>query len=131
MKHQRLSLISLFFLSSFLLAFFPISRADLDSAFGEETVGNQVAAPEMSTDIYYKTEDPVSGPPAPKMQYPDTYGRSGGWIDNRSLLWIFIQQHFFLGSFILGVPMIAWMLELFSHARRRFSPERSSKLDRL
>src|SRR5581483_4585513 len=131
MKHQRLSLISLFFLSSFLLAFFPISRADLDSAFGEETVGNQVAAPEMSTDIYYKTEDPVSGPPAPKLQYPDPDCRSGGWIDNRSLLWIFIQQHFFLGSFILGVPMIAWMLELFSHARRRFSPERSSKLDRL
>src|SRR5581483_5435317 len=127
MKHQRFSLISLFFLSSFLLAFFPVSRTS--PAFGEEGVRTEAAAPEMSTDIYYKTEGPVSGPPAPKMQYPDTYGRSGGWIDNRSLLWIFIQQHFFLGSFILGIPMIAWMLELFSHARRRFSPERSSKLD--
>src|SRR3569832_317200 len=131
MKHQRLSLISFFFLFSFFLAFFPVSLAGLDPAFGEETVGNQAAAPEMSQDIYYKTEGPVSGPPAPKMKYPDTYGRSGGWIDNRSLLWIFTQQHFFLGSFILGVPMIAWMLELFSHARRKRSPERSSKLDRL
>ncbi len=85
---------------------------------------------EVSKDIYYGTPGPVSGSPAPKMRYPESYGRSG-WIDGRSLLWLFIQQHFFLGSFILGVPMIAWMIELFAHLRRRGHPEASGKQDHL
>ena len=130
MKHQRFSIISPFYLLLFFSLFFFVSLSRSELAFGEESVQNQAASPEMSKDIYYKTEGPVSGPPAPKMAYPESYGRSG-MVDNRSLLWLFIQQHFFLGSFILGVPMIAWMLELFSHARRRIDPERSSKLDRL
>ncbi|MFQ5580266.1 MAG: cytochrome ubiquinol oxidase subunit I [Nitrospiria bacterium] len=74
--------------------------------------------PSPQTDIYLGTEGVISGPPAPALSYPDSYG-GGGRIDSRSVLWIFIQQHFFLGSFILGVPMIAWMLELFGLFRKK------------
>ncbi len=100
----------------------------LDSPGG--TVSQQT-----SIDIYDKTVGPVSGPPAPKMRYPESYqakGLSLPWgIDGRQLLWVFIQQHFFFGSFILGIPMIAWMLECFSHFRRRDHPEESVRQDRL
>ncbi len=130
MKRPRFSVISsLFFLLFFcVLLLAPLTGSEF--AYGEGPSRPQSASPEVSKDIYYKTEGPVSGPPAPKMKYPESYDR-GGLIDNRSLLWLFIQQHFFLGSFILGVPMIAWMIELFSHFRRKSSPERSLKLDRL
>jgi len=99
------------------------------------SVQAEMAAPiqegaEISKDLYFGTEGPVSGPPAPAMRFPESYGRSIG-IDNRSLLWIFIQQHFFLGSFILGVPMMAWMLEIFSFLRRGADPQMSKKHDAL
>lgn len=81
------------------------------------------------TDIYLGTEGVISGPPAPALSYPDSYG-GGGRINSRSVLWIFIQQHFFLGSFILGVPMIAWMLESFGLFRKKGAAP-SEKHDRL
>ena len=112
------------------LSIFLLTLTHLPLAIADESAGSQAVAPETSRDIYYQTEGTVSGPPAPKMSYPESYGRSG-IIDSRSLLWIFIQQHFFLGSFILGVPMIAWMLELFSHFRRRRHPALSEKQDQL
>ena len=87
-------------------------------------------AEEVARDIYHKTEQVVSGPPAPRLQYPNSYG-GGRFLDHRSLLWVFIQQHFFLGSFILGVPMIAWMLELAAHVRRTRNPEAAAGHDRL
>ncbi len=94
-----------------------------------------VGAEEMARDIYHQTEHVVSGPPAPRLQYPESYGGGhlggGHSLDRRSLLWVFIQQHFFLGSFILGVPMIAWMLELAGHARRARNPEGAARQDRL
>lgn len=121
MKRKR-SPYTLFFF--FFLTFFTAP------AFASQTESSSPTGPEISRDIYYHTEGPVSGPPAPKMSYPETYGRGEGFIDGRSLLWIFIQQHFFLGSFILGVPMIAWMIELYSHFRRRRNREQSEKQDR-
>ncbi len=84
---------------------------------------------ETARDVYRQTEHQVSGPPAPALQYPGSYGT--GRLDHRSLLWIFIQQHFFLGSFILGVPMIAWMLELSGQAIRLRNPARAARQDRL
>ncbi len=84
----------------------------------------------ISEDIYLRIDGPISGPPAPKMKYPESYGESFV-SDNRSILWIFIQQHFFLGSFIIGVPMMAWMLELFSFFRRKANPTGSKKYDAL
>ncbi|MBI3804056.1 MAG: cytochrome ubiquinol oxidase subunit I [Nitrospirae bacterium] len=120
------------FLQTFFLFFILLNLFHFNTppAFAIESDSSSAASPEVSKDIYYQTDGPVSGPPAPKMSYPETYGREG-LIDSRSLLWIFIQQHFFLGSFILGVPMIAWMIELFSHLRRRRYPEQSEKQDRL
>ena len=119
-----------FFSYTFFLSFFLLTYFHPQPAFAEESTGSQAISSEVSKDILYQTEGPISGPPAPKLSYPGSYGRSGV-IDNRSLLWIFIQQHFFFGSFILGVPMIAWMVELFSHLRRRRSPDQAEKLDRL
>ncbi len=84
----------------------------------------------ISEDIYFGTEGIVSGPPAPKMRYPESYAGSTA-LDSRSLIWIFIQQHFFLGSFILGVPMMAWLIEIVSFLRRRTNPEGSNKHDQL
>lgn len=78
----------------------------------------QTGAGETAKDIYHATEGPVSGPSAPRLSYPQDY-RKLGPVDGRSLLWIFIQQHFFLASFILGIPMVAWMFELAGHFRRR------------
>jgi cytochrome bd-type quinol oxidase subunit 1 len=69
---------------------------------------------------------PVS---APRMVYPDSYG-AGTQYDHRFFLWLFIQQHFYLGSFILGTPMIAWFLELFAYFRRKDGQE-ARTLDRL
>ena len=83
-----------------------------------QTRHNTVRRTETTTDIYHRTPGQVSGPRAPQTVYPDSYGRLGP-LDGRALLWIFIQQHFFLGSFILGLPMIAWMLEVAAHFRRR------------
>ncbi len=91
---------------------------------------SQASAAEVAEDIYFKTPGTISGPPAPKLSYPQSYDR-GGKLDNRSILWVLIQQHFFLGSFILGVPMIAWMLEIFSFFRRKADPSQASKHDAL
>lgn len=84
----------------------------------------------ISEDIYFKTPGTISGPHAPELNYPESYDGSGK-LDNRSILWVLIQQHFFLGSFILGVPMMAWMLEIFSYFRRKSNPASAEKHDSL
>ncbi len=96
--------------------------------FAHGVADSQAAPFEVSKEINHKTNTPAVGPSAPRLRYPESYGAT---MDNRSLLWVFIQQHFFLGSFILGVPMIAWMLELFGHLRRKENPESSLKQDSL
>ncbi len=126
--HQGFRVFSLrFFLVLFILSlplFLGLSLAsEPDPSLQENT------APSLQTDIYFGTEGVVSGPPAPTLSYPDNYG-GGGQINSRSVLWIFIQQHFFLGSFILGVPMIAWMLEFFGLFRKK-GTDPAEKHDRL
>ena len=120
------------FLLLVLLSFSVFSSAGF--FFAKSSQGNHKLEMSLSDktgqDIYFKTPGTVSGPPAPKMRYPDSYG-GGSFLDNRSILWIFIQQHFFLGSFILGVPMMAWMLEIFSFLRRKTHPKETYKHDQL
>ncbi len=88
-------------------------------------------SPDLSTDIYHHVKRPVSGAPVPPLHYPESYRpmtRPKGleWlqkIEGRSILWFAIQQHFFFGSFIIGAPIIAWMVELYSHLRRHRGKE--------
>lgn len=123
-RFSRTSFIILACLSLFILFSARVSSGEGLSLDTTTTVDG------VSEDIYFKTPGTISGPPAPKLSYPESYDRSGR-LDNRSILWVFIQQHFFLGSFILGVPMIAWMIEIFSYARRNATTKASKKLDQL
>lgn len=66
---------------------------------------------EKAKDVFYKTEGIVSGPPAPKLKYPDDYGTYGGF-QSRTLLWVASQQHLYFGSFVLAVPMFVFVIEL-------------------
>ncbi len=128
--HQQFYRLSAPLFAAFLILSLVISSdlshaSEADPSFQEKTPSNPL------TDIYLGTEGVISGPPAPVLSYPDSYG-GGRRIDSRSVLWIFIQQHFFLGSFILGVPMIAWMLECFGFFRKRRAdpPEKHDQLGR-
>jgi hypothetical protein len=67
---------------------------------------------------------------APQMNYPESYGSSRS-LNNRFILWILIQQHFYLGSLVLGTPMIAWLMEVFAYFRRKKDKEGSWVIDRL
>ncbi len=84
--------------------------------------------PSFAEDLYQKSEQVINA--APQMAYPDSYG-GRKYYDNRLLIWIFIQQHFYLGSFILGTPMIAWLLELFASLRRKKTSDEARTLDTL
>lgn len=120
----------LFRTTSIILACLPLFIFLSVSLSSGKELSSETAAETLSEDIFFKTPGTISGPPAPKLNYPESYDR-GGKLDNRSILWVFIQQHFFLGSFILGVPMIAWMMEVFCYFRRSAKNSNSEKLDRL
>ncbi|MBI3598731.1 MAG: hypothetical protein HY201_04715, partial [Nitrospirae bacterium] len=66
---------------------------------------------EKAKDVFYKTEGIVSGPPAPKLKYPDNYG-TYGTFQSRTILWMANQQHLYFGSFVLAVPMFVMVVEL-------------------
>jgi hypothetical protein len=80
-------------------------------------------------DLYSQAPGEIS-PAAPRMVYPESYG-GDSMLNHRFLIWIFIQQHFYLGSFILGVPMIAWLLEMFAAFYRKRNLNEAKTLDRL
>jgi hypothetical protein len=121
-------------LATFFLFFFSTGEAWPKTEVSDPVIPQEVFQ-NTSIDIYDKTPGTISGPPAPRPSYPGGYsGKTLSFfngVDHRVLLWIFIQQHFFLGSFILGLPMIAWMLELFGHFRRKQHPEESERQDAL
>lgn len=121
---------SFFFLFSLSIFFgaLPASAAGASSHVSSEAPADAQGG--ISEDIYLGIRGVISGPPAPKLTYPKSYGDSFV-SDNRTVLWIIIQQHFFLGSFIIGVPMMAWMLEVFSFFRRKANPEGAKKFDAL
>jgi hypothetical protein len=87
------------------------------------------SASAQTADLYQRTGE-MRSPPVPQMSYPESYGGSTV-LNNRSVLWILIQQHFYLGSLILGTPMIAWLMELFAYFKRKKYEEKSQRLDRL
>ncbi|MFQ5543016.1 MAG: cytochrome ubiquinol oxidase subunit I [Nitrospiria bacterium] len=120
-KRPAFFFIPLFFFSAFFFNSHPV--------FAEKSTTGAPAS-ETARDIYFKTTGVISGPSSPEMTYPESYRGNLG-IDNRSVLWIFIQQHFFLGSFILGVPMMAWMLEIYSFLRRKGRGGNPFKYDQL
>jgi len=79
------------------------------------------------SDPYEQTEQ-TSSSVAPRMTYPKSYGNSDS-LNNRSVLWILIQQHFYLGSLVLGTPMLAWLIELFAYLKRKRAIQKSANLD--
>ncbi len=91
----------------FLLPFVPLSvgaEEGAAAAVDEEKVVK-------GKDVYYKVEGIVSGPPAPKLKYPDDYGTYGNF-QSRTLIWMANQQHLYFGSFVLAVPMFVFVMEL-------------------
>lgn len=68
----------------------------------------------MGKDVYYKTEGPISGPPAPKLKVGDypTASLPGVMKESRLVVWVIAQQHLYFGSFVLAVPIFCMVIEL-------------------
>ncbi len=65
---------------------------------------------EMGRDVYYKTEGPAVGMPAPVTEDNETfYPRYN--FESRVLLWVANQQHLYYGSFVLAVPIFCMCIE--------------------
>ena len=65
---------------------------------------------EKGRDVYYKTEGPAIGAPAPKTEDNETfYPRYN--FESRVLLWLANQQHLYYGSFVLAVPIFCMVIE--------------------
>ncbi len=70
-------------------------------------------APEVSSDVYFRTEGPVSGPPAPWLtgkdyrSLPLPYPLS----ESRIVVWVLAQQHNYFGAFVLGVLLLVTFAE--------------------
>ncbi len=76
-------------------------------AEGEEGEAEKV---EMGRDVYYKTEGPAIGMPAPVTEDNETfYPRYN--FESRVLLWVANQQHLYYGSFVLAVPIFCMCIE--------------------
>lgn len=66
-----------------------------------------------ATDVYYKTEGLVSGPPAPQLS-GDDYPRlnlPSIFSENRLWVWFLAQQHLYLGGFVLGALFLVLLFE--------------------
>src|SRR3989442_13773732 len=65
---------------------------------------------EKSRDVWYKTEGPVIGAPAPKTtDSVKDYPRYN--FESRVILWVALQQHLYYGSFVLAVPIFCMIVE--------------------
>lgn len=65
--------------------------------------------PQVSKDVYYKTEAVPVGPAAPSAR-ETTYPRYGS-VDNRILVWFVTQQHTYFGGFVLALPIFCVIFE--------------------
>ncbi len=94
-----------------LLPFIPLQAGAQEAPKAAAATEKKV---EKAKDVYYKgvgAEGIVSGPPAPKLKYPDDYG-TYGTFQSRTLIWVANQQHLYFGSFVLAVPMFVFVMEL-------------------
>src|SRR5437660_12812672 len=104
------------------LLFLPLLLPFPTGASGEATAPAAPAAPAASTkapdakpveksrDVWYKTEGPVIGAPAPKTtDSPKDYPRYN--FESRVILWVALQQHLYYGSFVLAVPIFCMIVE--------------------
>ncbi|MBI5197735.1 MAG: cytochrome ubiquinol oxidase subunit I, partial [Nitrospirae bacterium] len=74
----------------------------------------EAEAPKMGKDIYYKTEGPISGIAAPKLQAGDypVYKAAYPISESRIVVWTIAQQHLYFGSFVLAVPIFVMIIEI-------------------
>jgi len=91
-----------------MLPFVPVLAVAEDAPI---TTTEEAPKVERAKDVFYKKDGIVSGPPAPKTQYPADYGTYGK-LQSRTLLWVAAQQHLYFGSFVLAVPMFVFVMEL-------------------
>jgi len=83
--------------------------ADVVAAQKEGAEGEEKKV-EMGRDVYYKTEGPAIGMPAPITADNETfYPRYN--FESRVLLWVANQQHLYYGSFVLAVPIFCMCIE--------------------
>ncbi len=84
--------------------------ADVVAAQEAEGVEGEEAKVEIGRDVYYKTEGPAVGAPAPKTaDTEEFYPRYN--FESRVLLWVANQQHLYYGSFVLAVPIFCMCIE--------------------
>ncbi len=83
---------------------------DVVAAQEAEGVEGEEAKVEIGRDVYYKTEGPAIGAPAPKTaDTEEFYPRYN--FESRVLLWVANQQHLYYGSFVLAVPIFCMCIE--------------------
>ena len=77
---------------------------------GETVEGEEAKKVEVGRDVYYKTEGPAIGMPAPiTADSEEFYPRYN--FESRVLLWVANQQHLYYGSFVLAVPIFCMCIE--------------------
>jgi cytochrome bd-type quinol oxidase subunit 1 len=103
-----------------MLLLLPFSQMEVSAQEKEGAAVEEAAEPaegelgSKAKDKQYKGVNEfgiVSGPPAPEMVYPDSYGSYGDY-QSRTLLWVATQQHLYFGSFVLADPMFVFVMEL-------------------
>lgn len=98
-----------------LLILLPIPATPNSSSSTSSTKPSvDLPPPEISSDVYFKTDGIVSGPPAPKLNkedylYPNILSGVGG---SRVIIWVLAQQHLYFGGLVLGVLFLVTFLEL-------------------
>ncbi|MBI3351992.1 MAG: hypothetical protein HY036_05375, partial [Nitrospirae bacterium] len=109
-KYVSLALLGMMFLSIFS---FVLPLLQSTTAVAEDAAA-PAGPPPTGKDVYYKTDGPISGPPAPHLtakDYPNTK-LPGVFSESRLLIWTVAQQHLFFGSFVLAVPIFCMVIEL-------------------
>ncbi len=106
----------LFLVPTLLLvtAYLPEAAGSTDSTStnkAERLVDTNVAT---GKDVYFKTEGPIAGPPAPTLTARDYPRILLPWPLSESRLWMWVlgQQHLYFGAFVLGAFFWIMALEL-------------------
>ncbi len=121
-------------------------QAFAENVFAEQAFAKEVSAEEKkaaeeepkvewSNDVFYKDWEGnplkgiVSGPPAPELVDTD-YNRYD-FAPSRMIIWIANQQHLYMGSFVLAVPIFVMVIEFIGIRCRERDPILSKKYDKL